>query len=399
MAVPLSLQAGRIKLVGSHPYLGDALWRLALIECKEVSKLGGPIGVDDRWRLYYDPDETDWPAEQMATVLYHEVLHLLRRHGSRCQVMSAHPRLWNVAADLEINDDLEEEELPFPIQHLMPSQFGFPDKLLAEEYYNRLLDNAVEVKCVGVTNGTCGSCATGSKEEHEMEGDDSDGDGSEGVSGIEADILRQSIAEAIRDYEKSGRGDVPGHLTRWASQWLSPAKVPWQKELASHVRKAISTVAGRVDYTYARPSRRQGAYGDVIMPALREPCPNVGVVVDTSGSMGDKDLQDAVGEIKGILMSVGQRNGVDVMAVDAAVHTAQKVFDVRQVKLIGGGGTDMGEGLAAMEKKRPRPSVVVVLTDGYTPWPVERPPFSVIVALIGGYREEVPKWAKMVVVE
>ena len=65
--------------------------------------------------------------------------------------------------------------------------------------------------------------------------------------------------------------------------------------------------------------------------------------------------------------------GVTVLSCDAAVHTVARVRRARDVRLGGGGGTDMRVGLAAAAELRPRPDLVVVLTDGYTPWP-ERPP-------------------------
>jgi predicted metal-dependent peptidase len=59
------------------------------------------------------------------------------------------------------------------------------------------------------------------------------------------------------------------------------------------------------------------------------------------------------------------------------------VTSAKQVQLAGGGGTDMGAGIAAAASLRPRPSVVIVLTDGFTPWP-ERPPkgIRVVVGLL-----------------
>jgi hypothetical protein len=61
----------------------------------------------------------------------------------------------------------------------------------------------------------------------------------------------------------------------------------------------------------------------------------------------------------------------------------------------------MREGIAAAVELRPTPQVVVVLTDGYTPWPSAAPPgVSVVVGLIGpeyapGDRI-VPQWARAV---
>jgi hypothetical protein len=63
----------------------------------------------------------------------------------------------------------------------------------------------------------------------------------------------------------------------------------------------------------------------------------------------------------------------------------------------------MGAGITAAAGLRPRPSVVVVLTDGMTPWPASPPPgVRVVVALIGPGRAGVPRppaWARVVEVE
>ena len=349
------------------------------------------MGVDKYWRVYFSDEVKGWKVEHTSTVLYHEILHLLRKHASRAEMMVAHKQIWNIAGDCEINDDLKEEGLHFPHEIVAPSKFGFENNLIVEAYYNKLLEDAVVIEAGGVGNGNCGSCASGGKEEWEQEGEGS-------VSEIEAEVIRQSVAKAIQNHTPTKiAGTVPAHLDRWAQEFLSPAKVPWQRELAAHIKKSLSTMAGQVDYTYVRPSRRQSAFGKVVMPSMRQPCPKVGVIIDTSGSMSTQDLEDALSEVKGILMSVGQRNGVEVMSVDAAVHTAQKVFSVRQVNVVGGGGTDMRKGLSAMERKRV--GVVVVMTDGWTPWPDSCPPFDTIVALIGDYSDSVPSWARKVIVE
>jgi hypothetical protein len=61
----------------------------------------------------------------------------------------------------------------------------------------------------------------------------------------------------------------------------------------------------------------------------------------------------------------------------------------------------MGEGIAAAAALRPRPTVVIVLTDGYTPWPDRPPPgIRVIVGLLAEGRPWAPPdWACTVLIE
>ena len=110
--------------------------------------------------------------------------------------------------------------------------------------------------------------------------------------------------------------------------------------------------------------------------------------------MSEKELAQALAEIEGVLTANGQRTGVTVMAVDAAVHTTQKVFKAQDVKLAGGGGTDMSLGLLAAEKLKPRPHVIILVSDCETPWPARmRVPLIVARTSKGA---EVPSWAKVV---
>ena len=151
---------------------------------------------------------------------------------------------------------------------------------------------------------------------------------------------------------------------------MAPPTVPWRKVLAGAVRRAVAWRAGMVDYSYHRPGRRR--VPGVVTPAMRRPLPTVAVVVDTSGSMGPDDLAAALAEVQGIVRGVGVRGSqLRLLSVDAAVHGVTPVTDVSRIVLTGGGGTDMRVGIAAAEALRPRPDAVVVLTDGFTPWPDE----------------------------
>src|SRR6202035_641004 len=123
------------------------------------------------------------------------------------------------------------------------------------------------------------------------------------------------------------------------------------------------------DYSYRRPSRRSAVAGPVVLPALRRPVPQVGVVCGTPGSVSEGLVAMVLAEVEGLLRALGLARQVRVLACDAAVAPVQRVSSARQVELIGGGRTDMGAGIEAAAGLRPRPAVTVVLTDGFTPWP------------------------------
>jgi predicted metal-dependent peptidase len=136
--------------------------------------------------------------------------------------------------------------------------------------------------------------------------------------------------------------------------------------------------------------------------------PEVAVIVDTSGSMSEGQLARILAEIDGVLKGVGLARGqVRVLSVDAAVKSVRRVSTAAAVDLVGGGGTDMGAGLDAVARLRPRPSVVVVLTDGLTPWPDAAPKaMQVVVCMVsneelgrGGRPWAAPEWARVVHVD
>jgi predicted metal-dependent peptidase len=129
--------------------------------------------------------------------------------------------------------------------------------------------------------------------------------------------------------------------------------------------------------------------------------PEVAIVCDTSGSMDEPLLAQALAEIDAIVSRAGLRaTGVAALAVDTAVHASRRIRRAADVSLAGGGGTDMGVGIMAALARRPRPEVVVVLTDGFTPWPDVLPRgVRVVVGMLAsplGLPPPPPPWARTV---
>jgi predicted metal-dependent peptidase len=91
---------------------------------------------------------------------------------------------------------------------------------------------------------------------------------------------------------------------------------------------------------------------------------------------------------------------VAVYACDSAVAEVQRVWRAKDAKLIGGGGTDMRVGIKAAATATPKPQLIVVLTDGYTPWPAHPPAgIMVVVGLLHRPHEQVPApppWAQRI---
>lgn len=274
----------------------------------------------------------------------------------------------------------------------LPQKFGMPEDLLAEEYLSDLRNRPKPNR-----HGDCGSGAHGQPRPWELPSPHSGKKDVPGLSRAEGDFIRTKVAEAIQNEAQKTRGTVPGEWVRWANEVLQPPKVDWRNELRSVVRCAVQEVAGMWDYSYRKPSRRQDAYGDVIAPSMRKPIPRVAVVGDTSGSMSEVDIAHIPAEVEGLCLALGA--SVLFFSVDADVHGAQEVHGGRSIVLKGGGGTDMRVGINAALESKPRPDIIVIVSDCETPWPEEQPPRCKMIIVRVRHAGEVPPWARVVDVD
>jgi predicted metal-dependent peptidase len=382
-----AMQAARVRAAHQRSYFAPALFNLVPVE----TTLIGSMAVDAHWRLYYN---NAWLAshsvEQNATLLIHEVSHLLRDHDGRRKAAGFNDhRRWNTAGDCEINDDLQAEGLPLPGDPPLPATFGLPDGNNAEIYYSQLpaspradrhepTDRPMQVW------HDCGSGAHGQHRFWELPADEGKEGGVPSVDSLKAELVRREVARRIEEMSRFG-GDVSLAWRRWARATLSP-EVDYLATLRHAVRRALrDSTIGRYDRTYRRPHRRQACYGEFIMPSFYQPRPRPGFLIDTSASMGESQLTRAVSELAGLTRQLGYGAADLVVACcDAAVHGVTKAFTGTPIELYGGGGTDMGVGLRAFTDRKSAPiDLLFIVSDCRTPWPAERPRFPVVTIRVG----------------
>ncbi|HUN32593.1 MAG TPA: VWA-like domain-containing protein [Trebonia sp.] len=384
------LASARLWAASRFPYLASAIFGSQISAAPGIKT----VAVDTRWRFRADPDlVAGWSPAEFGSVLIHLVSHPLRHHADRALpglVSPSQASRWIRAADAEINDDLVPAGLELPGRPVLPADFGAPDGRLAEEYFQVLAKDSSGGQARPGAGRDWLDCGSGA------DGQGRPWDGAEGgLEPWQAELLERQVARDIIRHAREA-GTVPAGLLRWATERLSP-RVDWRRLLAAELRRAVADVAGAADYSYRRPSRRAAATPDVVLPALRRPVPEVAVVCDTSGSMTDDLLAAALAEVEGLLSALGLARQVRVLACDTAVAPVQRVSSARQVTLTGGGGTDMGAGIAAAAALRPRPAVTVVLTDGYTPWPAQAPKgMRVIAGLLGDAPHRAPGWVRSI---
>ncbi len=389
------LAAARLRAADAQPYLAVALY--ALMPVSDPSR--GTFAVDEAWRLYVDPVRlAEWTVPEVAGVLLHEVGHLLRDHPGRARTVAVtsdfEGRVWNIAADAEINDDLHAAGVALPGRPVLPATLKQPAHRSAEFYYDRLL-GGLDGTGPDVVLPATADCGPGCHGRGDTGADSAAGSTlGRGVSPVEAMLLRRRVAEEVIRMAGVRAGTVPGGWVRWAEATLHP-RLDWRRLLATTIRSSVAAVAGAADYSYQRPSRRH--VPRVVLPAMQRPIPCVAVVIDTSASVSEKLLNLAWGEVHGCLRHLGvRRDLLSVYAVDTKVHRMRGPV-TRRVAFTGGGGTDMGVGIAAALAARPKVDLVVVITDGLTPWPARRPRRPIVVArLPGPLRSPPPPWARTV---
>jgi predicted metal-dependent peptidase len=400
--LPLDLDklcTARLQAARARPYLATALFALHVVESRAVPTMA----VDRHWRCYVSPGFVQvTPVEELAGVWVHEVSHLLRDHHGRGERLARAQGLTgpaeqlrrNIAADCEINDDAFGDGLAQPQGAVTPALLGLRDGELMEDYLRqfRLGPHTAQLAWLD-----CGSGADGVGRAWDL-----GPDGAHGLSPQERDGVRFRVARGIN----SAPGDAPESWRRWAEEVVHPPQ-PWRDLLGAAIRSAVSGGGAGDDYSYGRPSRRSTAVPGTVLPSLRRSPPRVCVVIDTSGSVSDEELGTALLEVAAISRAVGGRSDqVSVLSCDAAAGQVHRLCRAEGIPLVGGGGTDLRAGFA--RALGVRPDVVVVLTDGHTPWPATRPPCRTVVGLFRrspasrysprALRNAPPGWARVVTV-
>jgi len=177
-------------------------------------------------------------------------------------------------------------------------------------------------------------------------------------------------------------------MARLVEHLLQP-QLPWRMLLARYM-----TAVARDDYSYQRPSRREG---DAILPTLKSSQIDVVVVLDTSGSVNDTEMQEFVSEIDAIKGQMRAR--LTLHACDAALcENGPWIFETWEEFIVpsaiyGRGGTRFTPVFEWLEREDRRPDLLVYFTDAEGEFPGLEPDFPVLWLVKG--RGKVP-WGQRV---
>lgn len=352
-------QMRRIEVDGKDP----------LIDTAAVSVQGGRI------YLYWCPAFFNTlTLPQQVAVLEHECLHLvyfhLLRKGKR------NPQLWNWAADLAINqfiENLPPHAITIPSMSKILKQ-RLEEKRAADVYYDILEKYANKY---GISHNADGSITItrpdGSQvtlkpfDSHEPWSEHQD----QGIDGLDAEVIRQAVKEAYQQQQR--RGTLPAGVLEAIEEMLRPPTIPWTREIKHWVGNQVK---GHYKLTWKRLSRRietEDFKGKNRVRLLK-----LMVGLDTSGSVQQAEFSEFFSELKGIQKAY--KSDITILECDAKV---QKEYKLRQHSEIdyhvkGRGGTDFRPFFEYIQEHRLNPDAVIFFTDLCAAFPDKPPPYPVL---------------------
>ena len=396
--IETKLAAARTRLILDKPFLGALALRLPMVAAD--SKWCQTTATDAR-SFYYNPDYIDaLSLEQTQFVLAHEALHCALSHFARRQhrVKSR----WDVACDHAINPLLIKDGLKPPPGALVLDSF---EGMTAEEIYPCIAENNTDQtmdqhiydgegndpQSSGLQQGDeerdggqgqrpheqDETKSGGSSEDSQQIRQDSQGGAPQPrpLTAGECEALaaqwQQRLAGAAQQAQQAGK--LGGLLARMVGDLLQP-KLPWRMLLARYM-----TQIARDDYSYMRPSRREG---QMILPSLRSEQADIVVVLDTSGSVNSEELNEFLAEVNTLKGQLRAR--VTLHACDTALAEGGPwVFEPwEEFKLPrefqGGGGTDFRPVFEWVERQGRAPDLLLYFTDAEGDFPQSEPAYPVI---------------------
>lgn len=307
------------------------------------------------------------PEPEIRAIVLHENLHKAFRHIEIWKhLYNENPKLANMACDYVINlmiydSDTARKDVKLPDCGLLDEKYRGLD---AGSVYRDLVQQKNSKGSITVTTADGKSKEVpvieigGVLDDHEWQNGNS-------MSSEEKEQLARDIDQALRQGQIIA-GKMAGNIPREVVDALE-AKVDWRDALREFV---TSFCAERDESTWRRPSRRWIGE-DVYMPSLiGESVGRLVVAIDMSGSIGNDEVGQFLGEVKQICNTV-RPEGIDLLYWDTDVCQHEK-YDQDQLdnllsstKPKGGGGTDPVCIPKYIRDHKLKPECAVILTDGY----------------------------------
>lgn len=355
------VKAAKISLMRNPKF---ALWSgIMMVGKTEVRDDFPTAATNGRDEIYGRDFVMSLSAQELAFVVLHENLHKAFKHLTTWKKLHDEDnRLANMACDYVINLILVDTD-PEGKVIAMPRKDGKVYGLLDRKYKGLntkqvfdLLKQEQDEQGDGAGDGNEGF-------------DEHDWDGAQELSEEQAKELERDIDQALRQGQiahQKANGEGAGNMHRELGDILKP-KVDWREVL----REFVSSVCNAKDTSSWRRVNRRFVGMDMYMPTLvGERVGHIAVGIDTSGSIGNDEINRFLSEVKSICDDV-HPEALDLIYWDFNV-ASHEVYDeatmgtlVESTKPRGGGGTDPTCMMRYMKEKQIKPECIVMLTDGY----------------------------------
>ncbi|MFZ4617692.1 MAG: VWA-like domain-containing protein [Rectinemataceae bacterium] len=367
-----------ITLLGKEPFYAHILGAISRVETTKIETCG-VRQIKGTIELAVNPQFFLTKLKQMerVAVLKHEIMHIalghLRRRDPKRQ-----PMIENIAMDLVVNQLVPP--WPLPENAVMLSSFpDFKADQTFEHYYallSKILENMKQKGWEpGEKDGNEGGNLTkqeSSLAKHygkDMPGNHEWAETGKGLTEAEkiiADaIVGQIVINAAERCSAKERGTLPAGILEEieALRKQKTSKVDWRRQL-----RIFSASCGRskLKATVMRRSKRFGSF-----PGIRtRRYHRILVAVDTSGSVGNKELNLFFAEISRIW-----RTGTEVfiLEADAEIGKAYEYTGKFSGTVTGRGGTDFTPVVEYARENRSKYDGLIYFTDGFAPCPDRGP--------------------------
>jgi len=309
-----------------------------------------PTAATNGRDVMYNPKFIDTLNDkELNYVVLHEALHKVYQHMHLWKKLwKENPMLANMAADYVVNYAIHEADADSEIAKR-------PDSALFDMAYKGMTTKQIFDMLKKDSNFV----------KQQAGHDTHDWEGAEALSDDEVKETAKQIDQALRQGEII-RGKMQGNKNRAVNEILEP-KVNWREQLREFVN---STCKNKDRTSWKRPHKRFIGH-DIYMPSMiGESIGQVVVGIDTSGSIGQKELNEFLSEVVAICDDVSP-SSIELLYWDTQVaghetyHQGDYKALVQSTKPAGGGGTHVGCVNQYVKDKRIQPEAIIILTDGY----------------------------------
>lgn len=374
----MDISNAKFRLYNISPFFGSIIFNLPVVEDEKV----GTLGTDGE-KLYYNKkfwDTFDGQNKVQMGLLCHEVGHLflghLWRRKNREEIVMDPTTgqmfyLWNLAGDIVINNMiLANPKLSLPKQCPRDDKYkNWSTEQVYEDLKKRAKKNSKK-------NGGNGS---GEMEILDMAKneicDKSKHNPKKGKGDAkkerEMEAKWKNIGKQALEHAKM-KGENPAGMERFFQE-LEP-KEDWRQVLLSYVQPYSN------DYSF-NPVDRRYLDEDFALPDIQmgEKIDWLAIGIDTSGSIGQGELNAFVSEIKAIMSSFDKvKVRLTFCDAQATPFIELDEFDVTMIKPVGGGGTDFKPVFNLITKEQNDPVALLYFTDLQGDFPVSRPNYDTI---------------------